>query len=106
MSYPSLGTRWPLTSDGAAAYEWAGPNTILYSGGPAQQTYRLTFRSGGGAIEVTDRTAILSGRRSTANALPAYSAPLKRYLDTVVVPGQRTDSPLVLVTNWQAEIRK
>ncbi len=106
-AYPALGAKWPLTTTGAAAFDWNGNDTIMYSEAAGYGITSVVFRpAAGGRIDVTKRSPMLEGRGTTSNALPAYAAPLGRFLDSVVVPGQRTDSPLVLVTNWQSEIRR
>jgi hypothetical protein len=106
-AYPALGPKWPLTTTGAAAFDWNGNDTIMYSAAAGHGISSVVFRpAAGGRIDVTKRSPMLEGRGATSNALPAYAAPLGRFLDSVVVPGQRTDSPLVLVTNWQSEIRR
>ena len=104
-AYPALGAKWALTNAGAAEFEWNGANRILYSSGAGQPAFMVTFRPAAGGIDITDRRVAFS-RATAADVLPSYSPLLNRYLENIVVLGQRIDSPLVLITNWQAEIRK
>jgi Tol biopolymer transport system component/predicted Ser/Thr protein kinase len=104
--YPGLGTKWPLTTTGADAFEWTGSDTVMYRGAGDHGISAVVFRPAAGRIDVTKRSPMLEGRGATSNALPAYAVPVGRFLDSVVLPGQRMDRPLVLVTNWQSEIRR
>ena len=106
-AYPALGAKWPLTSNGASAFEWNGASSLIYSDTSGQRIQTVAFQpAAGGGVNVTKRGSMLEGRGATANVLPASAIPATRFLDSVVLPGQRADSPLVLVTNWQSEIRK
>jgi hypothetical protein len=105
-AYPALGGKWPLTSTGATTFNWSGPTTISCSSGAGIPAHSVSFRTAAGTVEVTDRRAIFNGRPMTTNDLPGYSTALKRFLFNIAVPGQPTDRPLVLVTNWQSELKR
>jgi hypothetical protein len=106
-AYPALGAKWPLTSNGASAFEWTGGNSMIYSDAGAQRIHAVAFQAAaGGGIDVTKRGSLLEGRAAAVNVLPASALRATRFLDSVVVPGQNADTPLVLVTNWQAEIKQ
>jgi len=103
VRYPDLGGRRALTGGGAEAFHWTGPDELLYRD-LEDKVYSVSFRTGTTGLELEPPQPLFGGRPlpGPAEFVPAVD----RFLVAPPVPGQETNSSLVLVTNWQSELKR
>jgi Tol biopolymer transport system component/predicted Ser/Thr protein kinase len=101
--YTTPGPRWPLTTTGVTSFSWTSAREMTYLG-IDDRARRVAWEVRGDRVEVAPVRPALGGR--DLRDFEGSSQPVAgRYLVAVPLPGQALRPSLVLVTNWQSEMR-
>jgi hypothetical protein len=105
VAYPALGRRWPITSGGViGAPGWWSANELGYLTSDLK-AYTVLLQLSGESVEVGAPRADLGGKVWPGG--PGDFVPvLNRSLVGTPLAAPRTRAPLVLLTNWRAELEK
>ena len=105
VAYPALGRKWPITSGGInGLLGWISSTELAYLAAD-RKMYTVQLQLSEEGVEVGAPRAEWGGK-VPAFVAAAFVPPLNRFLAVIPVGAEPAQAPLVVMTNWRAELKK
>jgi Tol biopolymer transport system component len=104
VPFPGPGGKWQISSGGAQYGFWVGDGHEIAYATPQQKLIGVQVNAKGANLEIGASHTLFGGQSLPADR-GAISPDGHRYLAPVPLE-EATASPLTLVTNWQAELKR